>query len=227
MALVNQGSVSGGANFSSTGTLTLPSHVADDVFLLFHGGANTPTSFATGYTQFTGSVVSAGSARSAAGYRKATSSSETNPTITWSGTQIEAMCLIQIRGADPTTPILAQNHSENGFSNSITPPSLDASGATVFSVIAVGNENTPGGSFVWPSGWTLVTENLNGGFGDACGIAINTAPGTGAIAPGAVTITNTRGIIAWHILVQAPTGVGGTKARQPFRRSAMRFVRGR
>jgi len=227
MAITYVGSASDaqGAN-TNNNTPTLPTHAADDFMLAFMWCDATPTApttaliTATGWTNLYQDELNTDGRDTSFSlwYKKATSSSETDPVFTVDVSAVHTVQIAVFRGVDTTTPFDVTTTSNGGMNDETPPlPTITPVNDNCAIVVFGGQSHDDLSAFGAPSGYTL-NVGIDRGSGAQRGYnygAYLLDAGTAALEdPGSWTHTgNGSGLADWQnvtIALRAAGGGGGT-----------------
>lgn len=177
--------------------LTLPTHATDDFAVIYgYGDAGTATisiTVATGWTELVQEQHTVNRARrNAIFYKKLTSASETNPTVSFSASDQWGASVHIFRGVHTTDPFDGNGAdyttNNNADDNNPTPQAIttDSAGSAILLLLGLtSSEISAGGA---PSGYTL-GENSFGANRNVVGAYLLDAGAAGAKSPGVWTNT--------------------------------------
>ena len=223
MAITYVGSASDDQGFNANNlTPTLPTHAADDFMLAFMWCDAQPTApttaliTATGWTNLYQDELNTDGRDTSWSlwYKKATSSSETDPVFTVDTSVVHTVQIAVFRGVDTTTPFDVTTTS-NGGTNDETPPlpTITTVNDNCAIVVFGGQSHDDLSAFGAPSGYTL-NVGIDRGSGAHRGYnygAYLLDAGTAALEdPGSWTHTgNGSGVADWQNVTIALRAAGG------------------
>ncbi len=167
------GDDSGHVNTGTSIALTLPTHATDDFAVIYAYGdrtsANISISVATGWTELVDENHTAGRARrNGIFYKKLTSASETNPTVSFSVSDDYSALVMVFRGVDTTTPLDATYTSGNGTDTlSPTAPAITTVTNNAAVLTFCGLTHSELTAYGAPSGYTLGPNTVSNTVGVA------------------------------------------------------------
>lgn len=220
-------------NSGTTVTGTLGTHQADDILVVIYGHNTTGNTFTTpsGWTAHPTGRQDTGGEASHCFWKRATSSSETNPATTVSITMTSsiggyARCYV-IRGCVTSGDPFDNTAGNNGASTTPNPPSLTSTGADrlMFYGIYVGDDNT-WSSGMPPTNYTQVGRLATTSGGDCMTDAIWRAlASAGTEDPAAMTMSASDPWFHWAFAFKPPSGVSITPATETDTAQALSFTK--
>lgn len=200
-------------------TPTWPTHSANDFALLLVQSSNQTISTPSGWTELssspqgTGTAATSGAVRLAVFYRIATSSAETNPTVTDTGNHTIARIVVY-QGVDTLQPInttvgTTQAASTTGTFSAVTTTCVDA-----MILLAIGHAIDRNSTTIF-SGWTnsnltdiaeRIDNGTNSGTGGGFGLAEGREANVSNIGSSTVTLSSSSAKALITIALKPATG---------------------